>query len=118
MRIIFADKGASNISIANIQAPTNITDFMPGMYVSCVYMMMIGLLEMLQKYLSNTTKYMSNLWKRTKNVFCGPLKMIDVGFLCSWCLGHVESLLVQGNSVRTYSISNIQNGRYSSMVLS
>ena len=37
MRIIFADKGASNISIANIQAPTNITDFMPGMCILYLY---------------------------------------------------------------------------------
>ena len=48
-----------------------------------VFMMMIGLLEMLWKCLSSTMKYMSNSCKRMKNVFGGPLKMINVGFLCS-----------------------------------
>ena len=46
MRIISADMGAPNVSISKIQAPSNITDFMPKMYVTLL-MMMIGLLEML-----------------------------------------------------------------------
>ena len=37
MRVISADKGASNVSISKIQAPSNITNFMPGMYVACIY---------------------------------------------------------------------------------
>ena len=37
MRIISADKSASNVSISKIQAPSNITDFMPRMYVACIY---------------------------------------------------------------------------------
>ena len=34
-RIISVDNGASNIS--QIQAPSNITDFVPRMYVACIY---------------------------------------------------------------------------------
>ena len=37
MRIISADMGAPNVSISKIQAPSNITDFMPRMYVACIY---------------------------------------------------------------------------------
>ena len=37
IRIISADKDASNISISKIQAPSNITNFMPEMYVACIY---------------------------------------------------------------------------------
>ena len=37
MRIISADKGASNVSISKIRAPSKITDFMPGMCVACIY---------------------------------------------------------------------------------
>ena len=37
MRIISADKSASNVSISKIQAPSNITDFMPRTYVACIY---------------------------------------------------------------------------------
>ena len=36
MRIISADKGAQNVSISNIQGPSNITD-MPGMHIACIY---------------------------------------------------------------------------------
>ena len=46
MRIISADKGASNVSISKIHAYFNITDFMLRLYVACI-MMMIGLLERL-----------------------------------------------------------------------
>ena len=47
------------------------------------FMMVIGLLEMLRKYLSNRMKYMSNSWKKKENTFCGPLKLVNVGFLHS-----------------------------------
>ena len=46
MRIISADKGASNVSISKIHAYFNIIDFMLRLYVACI-MMMIGLLERL-----------------------------------------------------------------------
>ena len=36
-RIISADNHASNVSISKIHAPCNITDFMPGTYVACMY---------------------------------------------------------------------------------
>ena len=37
MRIVSADKCASNVSISKIQAYSNITDFIPGIYVAFIY---------------------------------------------------------------------------------
>ena len=37
MRIISAGNGASNVSISEIQAPSNITDFVLGIYIACIY---------------------------------------------------------------------------------
>ena len=37
MRIISADKDTSNVFISRIQAPSNIADFMRGMYVAFIY---------------------------------------------------------------------------------
>ena len=37
MRIVSADKCASNVSISKIQAHSNITDFIPGIYVAFIY---------------------------------------------------------------------------------
>ena len=37
MRITSAGKGASNVSISKIRAPSNITDLMPRMYVAWIY---------------------------------------------------------------------------------
>lgn len=37
IRITFADKGASDVSISKIRAPSIITDFIPEMYVICIY---------------------------------------------------------------------------------
>ena len=37
VKIVSADKGASNVSISKIQEPSNITGFMPRMYVACIY---------------------------------------------------------------------------------
>ena len=82
MGIISADNGASNVSISKIQAPSNITDFMPGMYVACIYdddWFVGNVIEISEQYNEIHVKFM----KKMENAFCGPLKMINVGFLCS-----------------------------------
>ena len=37
MRIVSADKCASDVSVSKIQAHSNITDFIPGIYVAFIY---------------------------------------------------------------------------------
>ena len=82
MRIISADKDASNVSISKIQAPSNITEFMPWMYVACIYdddWFVGNVIEITEQYNEIHVKFMIKM----ENAFCGPLKMINVGFLCS-----------------------------------
>ena len=82
MRIISADKGASNVSISKIQAPSNITDFMPAMYVACIYdddWFVGNVIEISEQYNEIHVKFM----KKMKNTLCGLLQMIHVRILCS-----------------------------------
>ena len=81
MRITPAGKGESNVSISKIQAPSNITDFMPGMYVSCIYdddWFVGNFIEISEQYNEKHVK----IRKKMENTFRGPLQMINVGFLC------------------------------------
>ena len=59
IRIISADKVASNVSISKTQALLTLLTLCQGCLL-LAFMMTIGLLGMLHKYLSNAMKYMSN----------------------------------------------------------
>ena len=81
MRISPAGKGESNASISKIQAPSNVTDFMQGMYVSCIYdddWFVGNFIEISEQYNEKHVK----IRKKMENTFRGPLQMISVGFLC------------------------------------
>ena len=73
MRIISGDKGASNVSISKIQAPSNITDFMPVMYVACIYdddWFVGNVIEISEQYNEIHVKFMKknekySLWSTT-----------------------------------------------------
>ena len=96
MRIISADKGASNASIAKIQAPSNITDFMPGMHVACIYdddWLTGNVIEISEQYNEIHVKFM----KKKGKSFLWPTKDDPCWVPLFNFLGHVESLLVQGN---------------------
>ena len=83
MRILSANKGASNVSISKIQAPSNITDFMPRMYVACIYDgdWFVGNVTQISEQQNEIhVKFMK---KKKENTFCGPLKLVNVGFLHS-----------------------------------
>ena len=82
------------------------------------FMMVIGLLEMLRKYLSNRMKYMSNSWKEKGKYFLWPTKTGQRWVPSFNRLGYIKSLLVQGNRSHLYFISHIEHRVYFKLKLS
>ena len=108
MRIIFTDNGVSNVSISKIQAPSNITVVMPGMYVACIYdddWFVENVIEASEQHNEIHVKFMKNsgtcFLRRTKYDKCWVS-------LCNFS-GHAEFVLVQENCALTYAISNVDS---------
>ena len=102
MRIISDAKSASNISISRIQEASNINDFMSGIYIACNYLndWFVGnVAEISKQYNEIHIKLM----KKNGKCFLWHTKDDPCSVPLFNCLGHVESLLVQGNRAYIYS---------------
>ena len=117
MRILSANKGASNVSISKIQAPSNITDFMPRMYVACIYDgdWFVGNVTQISEQQNEIhVKFM----KKKGKYFLWPTKTGQRWVPSFNRLGYIKSLLVQGNRSHTYFISHTEHRVYFKLKLS